>query len=41
MNEDGADASYAGLFTTVLDVCGEAALIDAVRACWRSAFDPR
>ena len=32
MNEDGADASYAGLFTTVLDVHGEAALIDAVRA---------
>jgi hypothetical protein len=25
----------------VLDVRGEAALIDAVRACWRSAFDPR
>jgi phosphohistidine swiveling domain-containing protein len=39
VNEDGADASYAGLFTTVLDVRGEAALIDAVRACWRSAFD--
>jgi phosphohistidine swiveling domain-containing protein len=41
MDEDGADASYAGLFTTVLDVRGEAALIDAVRACWRSAFDAR
>ena len=41
MNEDGADASYAGLFTTVLDVHGGAALIDAVRACWRSAFDAR
>ena len=41
VDEDGADASYAGLFTTVLDVRGEAALIDAVRACWRSAFDPQ
>jgi rifampicin phosphotransferase len=39
MNEDGADASYAGLFTTVLNVRGEAPLVDAVRACWRSAFD--
>jgi pyruvate,water dikinase len=39
VHEDGADASYAGLFTTVLDVRGEAALIDAVHACWRSAFD--
>jgi len=39
VNEDGADASYAGLFTTVLDVRGEASLIDAVHACWRSAFD--
>lgn len=41
VDEDGADASYAGLFTTVLDVRGEAALIDAVSACWRSAFDPQ
>ena len=39
VNEDGADASYAGLFTTVLDVRGEAALVEAVRTCWRSAFD--
>jgi rifampicin phosphotransferase len=38
VNEDGADASYAGLFTTVLDVRGEADLVDAVRRCWRSAF---
>jgi phosphohistidine swiveling domain-containing protein len=41
VDEDSAVASYAGLLTTVLDVRGEAALIDAVRACWRSAFDPR
>ena len=39
VHEDGADASYAGLFTTVLDVRGGAALVEAVRACWRSAFD--
>jgi phosphohistidine swiveling domain-containing protein len=41
VDEDGADASYAGLFTSVLDVRGESALIDAVRACWRSASDAR
>jgi hypothetical protein len=41
VDEDSANASYAGLFMTVLDVRGDAALIDAVRACWRSAFDPR
>jgi rifampicin phosphotransferase len=41
VDEDGADASYAGLFTSVLDVRGEAALLDAVRACWSSAFDVR
>jgi rifampicin phosphotransferase len=39
VDEDSSGASYAGVFTTVLDVRGEAALIDAVRACWRSAFD--
>jgi pyruvate,water dikinase len=41
VDEDGTGASYAGLFTSVLDVRGESAVIDAVRACWRSAFDPR
>ncbi|HEY3004602.1 MAG TPA: PEP/pyruvate-binding domain-containing protein [Kribbellaceae bacterium] len=41
VDEDGADASYAGLFTSVLGVHGDRALLDAVRACWRSAFDAR
>jgi rifampicin phosphotransferase len=41
VDEDSANASFAGLFTTVLDVRGDAALIEAVRACWRSAFDRR
>ena len=41
VEEDGSDASYAGLFTSVLDVRGDKALLDAVRACWNSAFDSR
>ncbi len=41
VDEDGAAASYAGLFTSVLDVHGDSALLDAVRECWRSAFDAR
>jgi rifampicin phosphotransferase len=39
VDEDSADASYAGLFTTVLNVRGDSALLDAVRQCWYSAFD--
>ncbi len=39
--EDGADASFAGLYETVLDVRGEQALLDAVLVCWRSAFGAR
>jgi pyruvate,water dikinase len=35
--EDGADLSYAGQFTTVLDVEGEGAVVEAARACLRSA----
>ena len=34
--EDGADASFAGQFETVLDVHGEAALATALDTCWRS-----
>jgi phosphoenolpyruvate synthase/pyruvate phosphate dikinase len=41
LEEDGSDASYAGLFTSVLDVRGDKALLDAVSACWNSAFDSR
>jgi rifampicin phosphotransferase len=40
VDEDLAEASYAGLYTTVLDVHGTAALLDAVRRCWESAFSP-
>jgi rifampicin phosphotransferase len=40
VEEDSANTSYAGLFTTVLDVRREGTLVDAVRACWRSASDP-
>ena len=41
VGEDSPDASYAGLFTTVLDVRGDNALLEAVRECWNSAFDAR
>lgn len=41
LDEDGADASYAGIFTSVLDVRGDDALLDAVGVCWSSAFDAR
>ncbi|HVR71787.1 MAG TPA: PEP/pyruvate-binding domain-containing protein, partial [Vicinamibacteria bacterium] len=34
--EDGAQASFAGQFTTVLDVEGEEAVVEAARACLRS-----
>ncbi len=37
VDEDLAEASYAGLYTTVLDVHGTDALLDAVRRCWESA----
>jgi phosphohistidine swiveling domain-containing protein len=41
VGEDSADASYAGLLTTVLNVRGDTALLDAVRECWNSASDAR
>ena len=41
VEEDSAEASYAGLFTTVLNVRGVDALLDAVRECWNSAFNPQ
>lgn len=34
--EDSADHSFAGVFSTILDVRGPQALIDAVEACWAS-----
>jgi pyruvate,water dikinase len=36
--EDGGDASFAGQYATVLGVRGEAAVGEAVVACWRSFF---
>jgi rifampicin phosphotransferase len=41
VEEDSAEASYAGLFTTVLNVRGDAELVEAVRECWSSAFNAR
>ncbi|HEY7508703.1 MAG TPA: PEP/pyruvate-binding domain-containing protein, partial [Vicinamibacteria bacterium] len=35
--EDGAAASFAGQFATILDVHGEEAVVEAARACLRSA----
>src|SRR5262245_29357598 len=35
--EDLAEASFAGQYRTILDVAGEAALADAIRACRGSA----
>lgn len=39
--EDLADASYAGLYTSVLHVRGDEALREAVLRCWTSAFADR
>ncbi|SDM38750.1 PEP/pyruvate-binding domain-containing protein [Actinomyces ruminicola] len=40
-DEDGHSISLAGQHETVLGVSGESALLDAVRACWASAFSER
>jgi len=39
--EDLPDASFAGQQETFLNVQGEANLIQSVRACWASLFEPR
>ncbi len=39
--EDLPDASFAGQQETYLNVSGEANLIQKVRACWASLFEPR
>ncbi|MEU1983927.1 PEP/pyruvate-binding domain-containing protein [Nocardia sp. NPDC019395] len=39
--EDGDTDSFAGLFETYLNVTGEAAVCDRVRACWASCFAER
>lgn len=38
--EDSADASCAGQFRTFLGARGVEQVVDEVRACWLSAFDP-
>jgi phosphohistidine swiveling domain-containing protein len=38
VDEDLPSASYAGLYTTVLNVLGVPSLLDAVGRCWESAF---
>lgn len=39
--EDTGDTSFAGQQATLLNVTGEANLINAVRECWASLFTPR
>ncbi|HMD51689.1 MAG TPA: phosphoenolpyruvate synthase [Solirubrobacteraceae bacterium] len=39
--EDTASASFAGMNETFLNVCGEEALLDAVKRCWASLFGGR
>lgn len=41
IGEDGAIRSFAGQFDSVLSVEGEAALADAIRAVWASAYGDR
>lgn len=40
-SEDTAAASFAGMNETFLNVCGEGALLSAVRSCWSSLFGAR
>lgn len=39
--EDMADASFAGLHDTFLDITGEDALLEAVKKCWASLWTSR
>ena len=41
VDEDGADASFAGQHETYLNVVGEDAVAEAVVRCWESAASPR
>jgi pyruvate,water dikinase len=38
IDEDNAQASFAGLHTTLLHIVGASAVTDAVARCWRSAW---
>ena len=41
IGEDSGTASFAGIFDTYLGVSGQDRVLDAVRACWASLFNPR
>ena len=41
IDEDSAGASFAGIYTTLLNVRGEGAVLRAIASCWASAEDPR
>lgn len=41
VGEDGAAASFAGIFDTYLGVAGTPGILAAVRSCWGSLFTPR
>jgi pyruvate,water dikinase len=41
IDEDQADASFAGQYTSVLDIRGASAIEEAVLQCWQSARDAR
>jgi pyruvate,water dikinase len=41
LEEDGASHSHAGVYLTELNVATTAEVVDAVHACWASAFAPR
>jgi phosphohistidine swiveling domain-containing protein len=39
--EDLAEASYAGMHDTYLDICGPDAVLDAIKQCWASLWTAR
>src|SRR5205814_6978952 len=41
IGEDSGRASFAGIFDTYLGVSGQDRVLEAVRACWASLFNPR
>ncbi|HEY7633391.1 MAG TPA: PEP/pyruvate-binding domain-containing protein, partial [Thermoleophilaceae bacterium] len=41
VGEDSADATFAGMQETFLNVQGAGAVVDAVRRCWASLFGAR
>lgn len=41
IDEDGAQASFAGIYASYLNVRGVDAVLEAIGRCWASAADPR